>query len=113
MQVHITSRKCEIDDDLKAVVTKKVGTLKRYFDRVDQIDVVFTGEKHRRRVVMKIHSPTFYLSVSAEGDDELYTFDKALKTAQRQLKSEKGKMVDRKKRGAPEKDAIPADTPTV
>ena len=48
MPVRITSRHQNLPQDTQDLITRKARKLNKYFDKVDQIDVVFTAEKHRK-----------------------------------------------------------------
>ena len=100
MAVRITCRNVTLPDKTRAMVEKKIETIRRFFGKVDTIDVIFSGEKHRRQCEINVHAGHVYTACRVEGDDELNSFDKALKIARRQMKNSKGKIMERKKPAA-------------
>jgi len=98
MPVSITCRGTKISAELNDLVVKKCGNLKRYFDKIDKIEVVFTAEKHRRKCEIRVHAGNFDQTAIFENGEEGHAFDKALKAIQRQVKDNKQRMVTKKQR---------------
>jgi ribosomal subunit interface protein len=88
----------KLSDQFQGMVDEKCQKLKRYFDKVDRIDVVFTAEKHRRQCEIRVHAGHFDQTAIFENGDEGAAFDRALKAMQRQIKEGKVKMIERKHR---------------
>lgn len=115
MPVEITCRNVEISEALRELVVKKSRKLKRFFDKVDRIEVVFNAEKHRRACEIIVHAGHLKPTATAENGEEGAAFDKALRAVERQIKDNKSKMVNRKKRATPvaavaeELSAVPED----
>ncbi len=106
MPVSITTRKMEISEGLNNLVTEKIRKLKKYFDKVDNIEVVFTQEKLRTKCEITIYGVPFSSHAEAENGDERTAFEKALKSISRQVKDKKNRMVDRKRKSVnPDKAA--------
>lgn len=108
MPVQITCRNAKLDDHLQGLVEKKTRNLKKYFDKVDKIEVVFTGEKHRRECEINVHAAPFSLTAQSENATEGHAFDKALKSIQRQIRDRKNKMIDKTRRGKGAPDPLQA-----
>jgi ribosomal subunit interface protein len=100
MPVLIKCRSVKIGQKKMEMITRKLEGLKKFFERVDRIEVFFIGEKLRCKCEINVHAAPFFTSCSVEAEDELTAFDKALKTARRQIKGNKTKMYDRKKAGS-------------
>lgn len=98
MPVNITARKTEIDQGLQDLVIKKTRKLKKYFDKVEKIDVVFSAEKIRRHCEITVHGAPGTYNAQAENGDERAAFEKALKAISRQIRESKEKMIDRKRK---------------
>ncbi|MBI1292326.1 hypothetical protein GC173_13985 [bacterium] len=98
MPVTITCRGTKISDELNSLVVKKCRNLKRYFDKVDKIEVVFSAEKHRRKCEIRLHAGPFDQTSVFENGEEGSAFDKALKAMQRQVKESKERMITKKQR---------------
>jgi putative sigma-54 modulation protein len=98
MPVRITSRHSDLSETFQNLVTTKAQKLKKYFDKVDQIDVIFTTEKHRKICEIIVHAGPLSATGKAENGDEAPAFEKALKVCERQIKEQKEKMVHRRKK---------------
>lgn len=107
MPVQITCRKTKLDSHLQGLVEKKTRNLKKYFEKVDKIEVIFTAEKHRRVCEINVHAAPFSLAAQAENETEGHSFDKALKSIQRQIRDRKNKMIDRSRRVHRANGAVP------
>lgn len=99
MPVRITCRNLKLSQKHHEMVLKKVEGIKKYFEKVEKIDVIFEAEKHRRKCEINVIAAGFKTSCSVEGADEMTCFDKALKTARRQVKNTKIRKYDPKKKG--------------
>lgn len=98
MPVSITNRHADLTPAFQDLIVKKARKLKRYFDKVDQIDVVFTAEKHRRFCEITVKAGPLSAVGKAENGDESHAFEKALKACERQIKEKKRRMIDRRQR---------------
>lgn len=95
MPIKVTCRSVELTPEQIDLFEKKGRRLKKYFDRVDAISVIFTAEKHRRICEISLHAGPFDCFAKAENGDEGAAFDKALASVQRQIKEAKNKAIDR------------------
>ncbi len=95
MPVKITCRKLELAPELHELFQKKAEKLKKYFDRVDKIDVVLTAQKYRRICEITFHAGHFDCVAKAEAENEGGAFDEALRSVIRQIKERKNKAIDR------------------
>lgn len=98
MPVSITLRNAELSEQNHELVSRKVRNLKRFFEKVDKIDVIFTGEKHRRACEILVSAGPIKAQASAENGTELAAFDKALKSIERQLKDNKMRIIHRRQK---------------
>ncbi len=96
MPVRITCRNLEITPELHDLIEKKAQKLKKFFTKVDRIDVILTAEKHRRKCEINVHAAPFDCTAECENGEEGSAFDKALKSAIRQIKESKDRMIVRK-----------------
>lgn len=97
MQTTISSKHVEITKPISDYAQKKAAKLHRYFDRIQQIDVVI--DKSRNGYTVEIitdvehHKP---FVATAEDADMYACIDLGVDRASRQLKDHKGKVRDRK-----------------
>lgn len=109
MPVSITCKKTEISPELHDLILKKVRKLKKYFEKVDRIDVVFQSQKFRRMCEITVHGAPFTLAAKAENGEEGAAFDKALRAMSRQIRDHKERMIDRKFKAAPQDEDLVED----
>lgn len=104
MPVRITCRDEKISQELHDLVEKKVSRLKKFFVKVDKIEVIFSSEKHRRKCEINVHAAPFDCTAIMENGEEGSAFDKALHAIEAQIHHHKTKMYDRRKEAVnPEK----------
>ncbi len=97
MQTTISSKHVEITQPIAQYAEKKVAKLKRFFDRIQQIDVVIAKARNGYTVEIitdvEHHKP---FVARAEDLDMYACIDLGVDRASRQLKDHKGKVRDRK-----------------
>jgi putative sigma-54 modulation protein len=120
MQIKISSKHMEITPAIESYATKKVEKLRRFFDRIQQIDVVI--DKARNGYTTEIitdvehHEPFI---ATGENEDLYACIDLGVDRSIRQLKDHKSKLRDNKhhapmsgaglgKPGAPKSAGAPA-----
>jgi putative sigma-54 modulation protein len=112
MQIKISSKHMELTEAIESYATKKAEKLHKFFDRIQQIDVVIDKTKngYTTEIITDVeHHEPFV----ATGDhDDLYAcIDLGVDRAARQLKDHKSKLRDHKHStptsGAPEISGFP------
>ncbi len=99
MNITVSGRHMELDEDLRDYAVEKTSKLERYYDRVQTVDVVFDREANnhafRCEVIAKAdHHTTF---VAKESHDDPYAaLDLSTKELERQLRRHKEKFRNRK-----------------
>jgi len=105
MQIRITARHCDLEPGLKEHVESKVEHLAHYFDRVDEANVVFEQEGHRKIADLTVHASRVVVSSEQEADDFRSAFDRAVEKVERQIRRHKDRVRSRKGRNATSKVA--------
>lgn len=104
MQVTISSRHMEVTPPLREYAQQKAGKLNKYYDRIQDIEVVFDMSKAVMRVEMIVsaeHKTTF---VAHSDDENAYAgVDECTGKLERQLSEHKKKFRNRKHSGGEEK----------
>jgi len=107
MQIKISSKHMDITPAIESYATKKVEKLSRFFDRIQQIDVVIDKAKkgYTTEIITDVeHHEPF---VSTSDHDDLYAcIDLGVDRSIRQLKDHKSKLRDHKHTAG--MDGIPA-----
>lgn len=97
MQVAVTARHLDITDSMKNYAEEKTGKLARYYDRIDQIEVLLDRESLQYRVEVVVHTDhaqTFVGHVDAGNFHE--AVDLVSDKMERQILKHKEKLRNRK-----------------
>jgi putative sigma-54 modulation protein len=97
MQIKISSKHMEITPAIESYATKKVEKLSRFFDRIQQIDVVIDKAKngYTTEIITDVEHHEPFIATS--DDQDLYAcIDLGMDRAIRQLKDHKSKLRDNK-----------------
>lgn len=105
--VTISSRHMDVTEPLKAYAEQKVGKLTRYYDRIQEIEVVFDNGKDVTRVEMIVNAEHKNLFVAHHDDADAYAgIDGCVDKLERQLSEHKKKVRNRKHPGETPKTAM-------
>ena len=100
----ITGKHIEVTEAMKQHAERKAAKLPRYYDSINQIEVIIDGSQGGKTSVEIIaraeHSKVFI--VTEIGDDPYRCIDFAVPKLERQLRRKKGKERDNKRPGQPE-----------
>jgi putative sigma-54 modulation protein len=93
MDIHLTCRRCELSDELRDYVTKKVERVVRHFDGVHNVAFVLSIERGKCRAEMIVNAVRGQKCI-AEGTHEgmFAAVDLAVDKMDRQIKKLKGKL---------------------
>ena len=97
MIVVVSSRHMEVTPPLKAFAEQKVSKLTRYYDRIQEIEVVIDAGKDSTRVEVIVnaeHKNMFIAQV--DGTDAYAGIDQCVDKLERQLSDHKKKLRNRK-----------------
>ena len=96
MQVNITARHIEVNDDFKSYVTDKLDKLERYSNKIEEARAIFFVEKQNHVSEIVLTGKRFRIT-STEKDEDLRTsFDLSISSAEKQLKKVRDKVKDHK-----------------
>ena len=96
MQVNITTRHIEVNDDFKSYVTDKLDKLERYSNKIEEAKAIFSAEKQNHVSEIVLIGKGFRIT-STEKDEDLRTsFDLSISSAEKQLKKVRDKVKDHK-----------------
>ncbi len=96
MKTRVTCRHCELQPDLREHVDSKIEGLARYFDRVDEANVVFTTEGHRCIADITVHASRAVISSEQTADDLRSAFDRSMEKVERQIRRYKERIRNHK-----------------
>ncbi len=97
MIVTVSSRHMDVTDPLKAYATQKAGKLSKYYDRIQEIEVIFDNKKESIQVEMIVNAEHRNLFVAHHDDGDAYAcVDGCIHKLERQLSEHKKKYRNRK-----------------
>ena len=97
MLITVTSRHMDVTEPLKAYAEQKANKLMKYYDRIQEIEVVFDNGKDVTRVEMIVNAEHKNLFVAHHDDSDAYAgVDGCVDKLERQLSEHKKKYRNRK-----------------
>lgn len=97
MLVTVSSRHMDVTDALKSYAEQKANKLTKYYDRIQEIEVVFDAGKDTTRVEMIVNAERNNLFVAHEDVGDAYAgIDACVDKLERQLSDHKKKVRNRK-----------------
>jgi putative sigma-54 modulation protein len=92
MQINITARHMEIDNELKGYINNKLEKLEKYNDKTENARVVFEKEKFNYITEITLTGKGFRIAAVEKNQDIRSSFDLCLSNAQSQLKKTREKV---------------------
>lgn len=87
MRVSITERHCNVPAKVLTRTEEQVSALSKYEQRATAADVIFTDEKHTRKVEVVVHIDAApHMAARGEGDDFRTAIDQAVDRLRRMLR---------------------------
>lgn len=97
MIVTISSRHMDVSEPLKAYAEQKAGKLTKYYDRIQEIEVVFDAGKDTTRVEMIVNAEHKNMFIAQHDEGDAYAcIDGCMHKLERQLSDHKQKVRNRK-----------------
>ena len=97
MRVTVASRHMEVSAPLKAYAEQKAGKLTKYYDRIQEIEVVFDAGKDTMQVEMIVNAEHRNMFIARHGGNDAYAcVDGCIDKLERQLTDHKEKFRNRK-----------------
>lgn len=97
MNVTTTARHYDLAPSLKDYAEGKVLNLKKYFDHIVNVHVIFSLEKYRQRVEITLHANGKDFVTVQESEDMYLSVDRAIEKLEEQLKRHNGRIKKRKR----------------
>ena len=96
MEVTITGRHIDLNDDIKNIITEKAQKLKKYDKRTKFAEIVVEQVKYRYLVEILVSADHYKLQAQAENDDLLTCIDEMMSKIDRQMRRHKEKYHNKK-----------------
>ena len=104
MLVTISSRHMDVSASLKAYAEQKSNKLTRYYDRIQEIEVVFDNGKDAMQVEMIVNAEHRNMFIAHDTQEDAYAcIDGCIDKLERQLSEHKKKFRNRKHSGGEDK----------
>lgn len=111
--VTISSRHMEVTPALKAYAEQKAAKLTRYYDRIQEIEVIFDNAKESMRVEMIVNAEHKNMFIAHHAGEDAYAcIDGCFAKLERQLSDHKKKFRNRKHPDGNDKHAM-GSSPTI
>lgn len=92
MQIRVTARHVEITDEVRSYIDEKVGKLERFYDRIQEVEVILDHESEQFTAGMVARTDRKHTFVASEtGPDTFALIDLVTEKLERQLKRHKEK----------------------
>jgi putative sigma-54 modulation protein len=102
--VTISNRHMDVSAPLKAYAEQKSGKLTKYYDRIQEIEVVFDTAKQEMRVEFIVHAEHRNMFIAHHKEEDAYAcVDGCIAKLERQLSEHKKKFRNRKHPGVSDK----------
>jgi putative sigma-54 modulation protein len=103
----VSSRHLDVTEPLKNYAEQKASKLTRYFDRIQEIEVVFDTDKQKVRLEMIVHAEHRSMFVASYSHEDAYAcVDGCTDKLERQLSEHKKKYRNRKHPASTDKRQI-------
>ena len=96
MNITTTARHYDLTPALKDYAESKVLNLKKYFDHIVNVHIIFSLEKYRQRVELTLHVNGKDMVGRAESEDMYLSVDRAVDKLEEQLKRHHDRVRSRK-----------------
>ncbi|HOE66769.1 MAG TPA: ribosome-associated translation inhibitor RaiA [Candidatus Hydrogenedentes bacterium] len=98
MRVTMTGRHMEMSDTLKAHTESRLAKLKSHFDRLIDVDVVLSVEKHRHIAEITVHANGLRIHGEESSEDMYGSIDAVIEKLDKQINRYKSRIKDYKPR---------------
>ena len=95
--VTVAARHMDVSEALKKYAEQKANKLLKYYDRIQEIEVIFDAGKDRTRVEMIVNAEHKHMFIAHHDHDDAYaSIDGCVDKLERQLTDHKEKLRNRK-----------------
>ncbi len=98
MQINITARHLQLDDDFKVCINEKIKKLAKYASKIESARVIFQTEKFNNITEITLTGKGFRLVAVERDQDIKVSFDICLTNVEEQLKRTRGRVKNHKMR---------------
>jgi len=96
MKLNVTFRHIKVDSALRDYAKEKILRLKKYVNKVFEVNIILSIEKHRNIAEIIMNADRTRITGKEETDDMYRSVDSAVDKVERQLKKYREKLTDHK-----------------
>jgi ribosome hibernation promoting factor len=98
MSPRITCRQIEIDDSIRERIIGKANKLRRFFDRIQDVDVILTQQRVQQVAEVVLHCDGLRVRAQEANEDLLTALDRVFDKVERQIKRYRKRLIDTRRR---------------
>ncbi|HXE73786.1 MAG TPA: ribosome-associated translation inhibitor RaiA, partial [Candidatus Nitrosotenuis sp.] len=95
MHITVTGKNFEVTDALKSHAQQRLHKVARYFDHVLTANVILSTERNWHIAEVTLHGNGFDMFGKDRGKDMYHSIDMVVDKLEKQLKKQKGRVIDR------------------
>ena len=100
MQVIVKGKNLTVSDRMRELIDKHAGNLGHFFDAIDKLEATLESQKHGHAVEVLISARKLRIISEGDGKTIWEAIDAAFDKAKRNLKKQKEKMTEHRRRGS-------------
>jgi len=100
MIVNFTARHTELTDEIQDYCQKRLERMEKILREVQEIDVILTEEKNRKKVDLQVKRKGEDFVVSEETNDIFNSLNKAFDSLEKKVVKERRKLIQKRRRGS-------------
>ncbi len=100
MKITVVCRQITVDDDVKALVAKKLARLDKYFEREGDATVTFSKKRNRENLELTISAANTLFRSEVEDESFQNALDRSIDAIERQIRKNKTRLAKRLRAGA-------------
>ena len=106
MIVNFTARRTELTEDIRDYCEKRLKRMGKILDEVQQIEVILTEEKSRKRADLLVKRRGEDFALSEETTDMFNSLNKVFDSLERKIVKERRKLIQKRRRAAARQPAV-------
>lgn len=99
MKITVVCRQITVDDDVKALVAKKLARLDKYFEREGDATVTFSKKRNRENLELTINAANTLFRSEVEDESLQNALDRSMDAIERQIRKNKTRLAKRLRAG--------------
>lgn len=98
MTLQITGRHIDIDQLTRERIEEKAAKLRRFFDRINEVDVILTQEKFQQIAEVVLTCDGVRIKAQEANEEMLTALDRVFEKIERQIKKYRKRLIDTRRR---------------